>query len=439
MGKRNREKRAAKAKQRARRGPTEPRADPEFLDEQTFAQAQRHALAQAVRMAAQTHVLHGPEAAAEHVELVCEATRTMGARAVWLLLEQMLLAETGEIWSRGWSPVDVHQLVRRRVGKDAATLVADVVAAEHERYVPATVHPRWQDQLAGIGAQVWWDRAEPLLTQWAARHGHDRTSMVTAAIAVIGDLAYTGATAPVLPPPGSARTASGGRAGVDEKVLARVRALLAKAESTDYPDEAEALSGKAQELMHRYALDQAAVAAEQHAAPVVATRRMWLDSPYLAEKAHLVGAVAEANRCRTVLAEKPGYLTLVGDELDLDATELLATSLLVQANRAMLVEGRQVRRGGQSGTRSFRQSFLVSYAVRVGERLHEVTGAGDAVSQALVPVFAARAQAVDSRVDELFPELRGRGFRAGDASGWAAGRAAANRANLTLDRASVRG
>lgn len=42
-----------------------------------------------------------------------------------------------------------------------------------------------------------------------------------------------------------------------EKVLARVRSLLAKAESTDFDDEADALSAEAQELMSRYALDRA--------------------------------------------------------------------------------------------------------------------------------------------------------------------------------------
>ncbi|MGW0517127.1 DUF2786 domain-containing protein [Crossiella sp. NPDC003009] len=330
--------------------------------------------------------------------------------------------------------MDVWQLVRRRAGRVAASLVVDVIAAEQERYAPATVHPRWRHQLAEIGATVWWDRAEPLLGQWAGRHGHDQAATLTAAVAVIGDLAFTGPTAPVLPPPDAVQDAPHGRTGVDEKVLARVRGLLAKAESTDYPDEAEALSAKAQELMNRHALDRAEVAAAGHAPPLVASRRLWLDSPYLAEKAHLVNAVADANRCRSVLAEKPGYLTLVGDELDLDATELLSTSLLVQANRATLAEG---RRTGQSKTRSFRQSFLVSYGARIGERLHQVTDLDRSVSSALVPVFVEREQAVEDTIGELFPRLRARGFSARNSSGWAAGHAAAEQAQLTLDREAL--
>ncbi len=293
------------------------------------------------------------------------------------------------------------------------------------------MHPRWQDQLTEIGATVRRDRAAPLLSQWARRHGHDELTTLTAAVAVIGDLAFTAATARSLPPPGCAQNVTRAATGVDEKVLSRVRGLLAKAESTDYPDEAEALSAKAQELMNRYALDRAAVEAEQDVPLAVAVRRIWLESPYLAEKGHLVTAVAGANRCRSVLTAKPGYLTMIGDELDLDATELLSTSLLVQANRAMLAEG---KRTGHAKARSFRQSFLISYGVRIGERLHAVTALDESTSRALVPVFAEREKAIDNTLDDLFPRLRSRDFTVRDASGWAAGHAAADRARLTLKR-----
>ena len=94
-----------------------------------------------------------------------------------------------------------------------------------------------------------------------------------------------------------------------------------------------------------------------------------MDAPYAGAKAHLVQAVAGANRCRSVWREALGVVTLLGAETDLDVVALLTTSLLVQANRAMLAAGRQVGRDGVSRTRSFRQSFLVAYATRIGERL----------------------------------------------------------------------
>ena len=48
-------------------------------------------------------------------------------------------------------------------------------------------------------------------------------------------------------------------AGDRERVYAKVRALLRKAESTSFPAEADALTAKAQDLLTRYALDVALV------------------------------------------------------------------------------------------------------------------------------------------------------------------------------------
>ncbi|RST20878.1 bifunctional 3'-5' exonuclease/DNA polymerase [Streptomyces sp. WAC04770] len=47
-------------------------------------------------------------------------------------------------------------------------------------------------------------------------------------------------------------------------MLTRIRALLAKAEATGFPEEAEALTAKAQELMARHSIDEALLAARSH-------------------------------------------------------------------------------------------------------------------------------------------------------------------------------
>lgn len=39
------------------------------------------------------------------------------------------------------------------------------------RFSPASMHPRWADQLRQLGTEVWWDQAEPHLGQWAVREG----------------------------------------------------------------------------------------------------------------------------------------------------------------------------------------------------------------------------------------------------------------------------
>jgi hypothetical protein len=59
-----------------------------------------------------------------------------------------------------------------------------------------------------------------------------------------------------------------------------VRALLAKAEATKFPEEAEALSAKAQELMSRYSLHQAVADHGRGRAPVAAAQRIWIGSGY---------------------------------------------------------------------------------------------------------------------------------------------------------------
>ena len=224
-------------------------------------------------------------------------------------------------------------------------------------------------------------------------------------------------------------------------MLARIRALLAKAEGTDFPDEAEALSGKAQELMAKFSLDQALVDAdpELDLPDDSGARRIWVETPYVSAKAQLVGAVASANRCRTVSMDQLAVVTIVGAELDLQLTELLSTSLLVQANRAMLAAGKHFGRRGESRTRSFRQSFLMAYAQRIGERLQATTEATQAAvpeadADRLLPVLSKREEQVDALFVKLFPATVTRRTRVSNGAGWAAGRTAADQAQLDTRR-----
>lgn len=356
-------------------------------------------------------------------------------------------------WERGWSPDDLHQLVRRRLDAAAVGYLVDAIAEESQRYPKATVPQRWCDELQHIAAVVWWQAGPNNLTQghlrqWAARHGCGVADGLATVIEVLSLLL----SLPVLPrlvrPPGQSPVAGTAppRRGVDQKVLARVRGLLAKAESTTFPEEAEALSAKAQELMSRHCLERLIVDAADSPSGLdphpAAARRLWLDNPYVAAKALLVGAVAEANRCRTVLSEKLGFTTVLGDEVDLEVVELLTTSLLVQATRAMVSAGSQTTRTGRSRTRSYRQSFLVAYATRIGERLADARDAGAAAvpdPARLLPVLAAREHVVDELFESMFPESVPRSFSVGNAAGWHAGRAAADLAVLTTHRSVTSG
>jgi hypothetical protein len=326
----------------------------------------------------------------------------------------------------GWLPEDIHQAARRRVDEFAGSYVLDTLAAYVGQFAPATVDPGWRDQLEEVGAVRWWTESEPHLTQWAAKHILTPAEAVTSVVEALGLLTTLPELTVVLPPPGTAVQDRPAHHAVDEKKLSRVRALLAKAESSSFPEEAEALSAKAQELMTRHALDRVLVESETSAPDVPASSRLWLDTPYLDAKSLLVHVVATANRCHAVFDSRWGFVTVVGDENDLDAVALLTTSLLVQATRAMIADP-----AGRS--RAFRQSFLVSYATRIGERLEkaaEATLAAAPDPDRLLPVLASHELKVKAAFTTLFPDVVGKSVTVRDLDGWDAGRSAADRARL---------
>ncbi|TDO35730.1 uncharacterized protein DUF2786 [Kribbella sp. VKM Ac-2527] len=339
-------------------------------------------------------------------------------------------------WERGWAPADVVQHGRRKLEAGAEPLLLAVIAAEHRSYKASTLDPRWRDQLADFSIST--PFADLDLTGWAATQRLGRYLTLHTSLALAGFLQTLPALARLFPLPGTAHHMRAGSAPpADQKILARIRALLAKAEGTEFPEEAEALSAKAQELMAKFSLDQALV----EAAPSVeipddsGARRIWVETPYVSAKAQLVGAVANANRCRTVSLDQLAVVTVVGAELDLHLTELLATSLLVQANRAMLAAGKHLGRRGESRTRSFRQSFLMAYAHRIGERLEAATTATQAAVSAadrdrLLPVLTQRDHQVEALFTKLFPQTTTRRTRITNGEGWHAGLTAANQATL---------
>lgn len=219
----------------------------------------------------------------------------------------------------------------------------------------------------------------------------------------------------------------GGSGAVAPKMLARVRALLAKAESTGFPEEAEALSAKAQHLMARHSIDAALLAARDDVpGDGPGARRIGVDRPYEGAKALLLDAVAAANRCQAVWSAEHGFCTVVGHAPDLDAVELLYTSLLVQADRAL-------HAGRTNRSRDFRESFLIAYASRIRERLTAATAAEESADPApdlLLPALASRALAVEDTTRRLFPATTTSRLRARDAEGWQHGESAADRATL---------
>ncbi|MET3422365.1 hypothetical protein BJ973_001577 [Actinoplanes tereljensis] len=373
----------------------------------------------------------------DRLDLLAEGTGgPAGVQVVNRALFGRLLQEVANAWRRGWEPAEIVRAVRRDGSAGHGRLVTDVIAARLREFPAASVPPRWQVQLAALDAVVWWEHDDLFPSLWGARHSVDRTTTVQTMIDVLLVLLTMMPVEPAGPLPGDPQPVVADAGRLDQRMLDRVRALLAKAESTDFPEEAEAYTAKAQELMTRHRIDHALLAARSGARDRPATRRVAVDNPYEMPKSLLLQVVAEANSCRAVWMKRIGLVSVIGFAPDLDATELLFTSLLVQATRAMTGSGSRTDAYGRSTTRSFRQSFLTSYAHRIGERL---TTASDEVTEAaaaaetgreLLPVLAARTEAVREAVAEQFPEMTTVPAAASNHEGWAAGRAAADRAVL---------
>jgi hypothetical protein len=365
-------------------------------------------------------------------------------RVVDRALARALVDAVARVWTLGWQPADVHRAVARLHGRPHARLVVDAIACEARRRPEVDVPPRWRRQLDAIGASAAAED-ESHSGEWVVPEGTQRVDGVAIAVETLAALRRLPRLPRVGPAPGDPaprhRRARRDDAGADPRVLHKVTALLAKAESTTFPDEAEALTAKAQELMTRHAIDQAALGARTGEGPHVGGRRVGIDDPYAGARYLLLAAVAEANRCRAVWSKVWGFATVFGDEGDLDAVELLFTSLLVQATRAMVsADRRSGRIAGSAGrTRSFRQSFLVAFAGRIGARLRQAAEAATADAARrdadVLPVLAQRSEAAEAAVNEAYPTLGRSRVSANDAAGWHAGAAAADRAQLDLHAA----
>ncbi|MFF7335210.1 DUF2786 domain-containing protein [Streptomyces sp. NPDC008150] len=352
-------------------------------------------------------------------------------------------------WRRGWQPADVVRLVRRDLDDTHVRILAGLIRAQVPQDRPRG--RRWTDQLADLPA------GDPPRT--------DRFSYATTVLELYRLLLALPTLEPLDDPirrngRGVDGAGGGHRTGTESRMLTRIRALLAKAEGTEYPEEAEALSAKAQELMARHTIDEALLAAGTPTGDGPVAWRIGVEPPYEQAKAILLDAVATANHCQAVWNEPFMFSTVVGFETDLESVEVLYTSLLVQATSAMTRAEAAVRAprpgaearargaaggggtggggtgGGRRRTKTFRQSFLAAYAHRIGTRL--AAAAETQVTDDLLPVLATREVAVKDRVEHLFPRTTTTRLRGvSDEAGWTEGSRAADRARVGGGRPSL--
>ncbi len=213
-----------------------------------------------------------------------------------------------------------------------------------------------------------------------------------------------------------------------ERLLDRVRKLLAQAEDDAVtPAEAQAFTAKAAELMAKYGIDRALLAAEQPDTDQPANRILDIDNPWAREKAHLLCGLASALRCQCILlSSRPGSrVHIFGFGSDIDRTDLLYTSILIQMAHGLA--GAQVPEWSSS-PRAWRRSWLLGFATAVISRVRQAehgavtaaTRTGQRDSDRTALVLADRSLVVRRQVEQAYPVTRkarvtysGSGYRDG--------------------------
>lgn len=365
-----------------------------------------------------------------------EAAPLLGRPAVGAAVADAFGASLEATFEHGWQPAELVRAVRRRASSRHADILVTAIAAAPST-ASAQMPAAWRDQLGAVGAGRWWGAGADWLAPWAAREGLAWPQALDAAAEALGAVLALPCVELLAPPPSRWGLPGASCHQAEDPVLERVRALLAKAESTSFQPEAEALTAKAQELMARHAIDDAVAREAAGIRERPAGRRLAIDDPYAEAKSRLLVVVARTNGARCVWYRRYAMMAIVGFERDLDAIEVLFTSLLVQASRAMLDRGSVTDERGRSRTRSFRQSFLVAFAGRIAERLEEAAHAARVeaegrIGSAVLPALVGRQQAVEEALAAMFPDLcYSRGPAVTNRDGWVAGRVAADMATLS--------
>ncbi len=215
--------------------------------------------------------------------------------------------------------------------------------------------------------------------------------------------------------------------------LDRIRKLLAQAEDAAVtPAEAEAFTAKAAELMARYGIDRALLAAARPETDQPADRIITIPNPWAAVYAHLLCGIAAAMRCKCVL---PGTghgarVHVFGYTSDTERAEVLYTSLLVQLHHALTAaRPPEWTRSVRAWRRSWMLGFCTAAIARVraaGQHAAQHAAADSETSggnQAEL-VLASREQVIAARAGAVYPVTRksrttytGSGYRDGYAKG----------------------
>lgn len=219
-------------------------------------------------------------------------------------------------------------------------------------------------------------------------------------------------------------------------ILEKIQALLAKAESSEFPEEQKAFWAKANAMMLQYAIDEA----QLRKAGNVVEEPILEEWPYAGANPKamfrfqrasttLASTVSKHNRCRTIFHRADGTATICGFASDIRFVRLLYASLWTQAlmGSFKLPSQKQI----------FLDSFFEGFADQIDQRLK--VSDEEVVQAAVGNALALRdiQQVVDSAYHKAFPNITKMAANRLESGAYGAGRDAGRNADISGGRNAI--
>jgi len=223
---------------------------------------------------------------------------------------------------------------------------------------------------------------------------------------------------------------------MDLTILEKVEKLLAKAESSEYDAERDSYVTKAQELMTKYAIDEAMLRQSQGTQAVITSVSFDVSSAqYSKARAQLAFNIANNNDCYAVawrkLYPERGYdrIEVFGTPTAIELCETLWHSLNTQLDKALAKEPIPYHVQGKT----FRNNFVRAYAATIGQRLKDARQ--EVIRNEAAGTDLVLVKVRDKAEDYAKEEHKGKISNAvdkyrGNHEGWSAGKNAGEKASL---------
>lgn len=315
-----------------------------------------------------------------------------------------------EAAQRGWTPEDLRHLLGPRINH--------YIAASHHRVAPV---------VGEAMRQCWRRQTYPALgMKLSAADIEEMLSILFGLPPLRDENILTDMEA-------LDSSVSAGPEDAHQKIREKVANLLRKAESTTFENEAEALVAKAQQLRQRYRLNSVLDDAPCYDNDALFAIHVHLHSPWARHQYILLANIAAGNSCSTILMAQDAIASVIGHPQDIRHTVELFTSLNRQREHFVrTAPGAAIAaRAGQ--TTSYRRSFFLSYASRIGALLQsvneEMPDSKGSDQQALV-LLQERGKEAANYLSSQFSGSVGMSFSSRHRQGSIDGHDAASRAHL---------